>query len=162
MFDIVRAVPASEGKNGQCGAVCGRRGEQTRSEDGGAGEKGGVVGMNGGGARFSVSVSPAGMNGWSGFRENAAQRVLRAQNAVFRPFFYIFYALRPVMPPPRGALRFDDDETAIVRVTPELDIVLHPVHDPHSQAKHLNRGCNYWTMPCVSLLQRLFLFVLCE
>lgn len=34
-----------------------------RSEDGGAGERGGVVGMNGGGARFSVSVSPAGMNG---------------------------------------------------------------------------------------------------
>ena len=61
-----------------------------RSEDGGAGEKGGEVGMNDGGARFSVSVSPAGMNGWSGFRENAAQRVLRAQNAVFRPFFYVF------------------------------------------------------------------------
>ena len=53
--------------------------------------------MNGGGARFSVSVSPAGMNGWSGFRENAAQRVLRAQNAVFRPFFYVFYALRPAV-----------------------------------------------------------------
>lgn len=67
-----------------------------RSEDGGAGEKGGVVGMNGGGARFSVSVSPAGMNGWSGFRENAAQRVLRAQNAVFRPFFCVFSLCAPL------------------------------------------------------------------
>ena len=59
------------------------------------------MGMNGGGARFSVSVSPAGMNGRSGFRENAAQRVLRAKNAVFRPFFYVFYALRPAVPPSR-------------------------------------------------------------
>ena len=67
-----------------------------RSEDGGACEKGGGVGMNGGGGRFSVSVSPAGMNGWSGFRENAAQRVLRAQNAVFRPFFYVFTLCAPL------------------------------------------------------------------
>ena len=56
----------------------------------------GWVGMNDGGARFSVSVSPAGMNGWSGFRENAAQRVLRAQNAVFRPFFYVFTLCAPL------------------------------------------------------------------
>ena len=61
-----------------------------RSEDGGAGEKGGVVGMNDG------AVSPAGMNGWSGFRENAAQRVLRAQNAVFRPFFCVFTLCAPL------------------------------------------------------------------
>lgn len=114
-----------------------------RSEDGGAGEKGGEVGMNGGGARFSVSVSPAGMNGWSGFRENAAQRVLRAQNAVFRPFFYVFYALRPAVSPPRGARRFDDDDTVIARITPRLrDITVHQAHDPHSQAKHLNPGDN--------------------
>ena len=99
--------------------------------------------MNGGGARFSVSVSPAGMNGRSGFRENAAQRVLRAQNAVFRSFFYVFYALRPVVPPPRGDRRFDDDETVVAPITPELrDIVLHQAHDPRSQAKHLNRGDN--------------------
>ena len=65
-----------------------------RSEDGGAGEKSGGVGMNDGGARFSVSVSPAGMNGWSGFRENAAQRVLRAQNAVF-PHFSVFFPFAP-------------------------------------------------------------------
>lgn len=99
--------------------------------------------MNGGGARFSVSVSPAGMNGWSGFRENAAQRVLRAQNAVFRLFFYVFYSLRPVVPPPRGDRRFDDDDTVIARITPRLrDIVLHQAHDPHSQAKRLNSGDN--------------------
>ena len=66
-----------------------------RSEDGGAGEKGGEMWMNDGGARFSVSVSPAGMNGWSGFRENAAQRVLRAQNAVFRPFFCVLTLCAP-------------------------------------------------------------------
>lgn len=114
-----------------------------RSEDGGAGEKGGGVGMNDRGARFSVSVSPAGMNGWSGFRENAAQRVLRAQNAVFRPFFCVFSPLRPVVPPPRGARRFDDDETVIARITPRLrDIAPHQAHDPHSQAKHLNSGDN--------------------
>ena len=67
-----------------------------RSEDGGAGEKGEGVGMNGGVARFSVSISPAGMNGWSDFRKNAAQRVLRAQNAVFRPFFYVFTLCAPL------------------------------------------------------------------
>ena len=54
------------------------------------------MGMNGGGARFSVSVSPTGMSGWSGFRENAAQRVLRAQNAVFRSFFYVFTLYAPL------------------------------------------------------------------
>ena len=96
-----------------------------RSEDGGAGEKGGVVGMNGGGARFSVSVSPAGMNGWSGFRENAAQRVLRAQNAVFRPFFCVF-SFAPRCAAAEGRRRFDDDETVIARITPRLcDIALH-------------------------------------
>ena len=61
----------------------------------------------------------------------------------FSPIFLCFYPLRPVVPPPRGARRFDDDETVIARITQRLrDIALHQAHDPRSQAKHLNRGDN--------------------
>ncbi len=61
----------------------------------------------------------------------------------FFAHFSMFYPLRPVVPPPRGARRFDDDETVIARITPLLrDIALHQAHNSHSQAKHLNPGDN--------------------
>lgn len=57
--------------------------------------------------------------------------------------FSVFSTLIPRCAAAEGARRFDDDETMIARITPELrDIVLHPVHAPCSQAKHLNRGDN--------------------
>ena len=61
----------------------------------------------------------------------------------FFAHFSMFFPFAPRVPPPRGARRFDDDETVIARITPRLrDIVLHQAHDPHSQAKHLNSGDN--------------------
>ena len=96
-----------------------------RSEDGGACEKGGGVGMNGGGgAIFCLRLAGGDewLVGFSGKRGSARFTGSKC---------------------PRGARRFDDDETVIARITPRLrDIVLHQAHDPRSQAKHLNSGDN--------------------
>lgn len=114
-----------------------------RSEDGGACEKGGGVGMNGGGgAIFCLRL--AGGDEWLvGFSGKRGSARFTGSKCRFSPIFLCFYPLRPVVPPPRGARRFDDDETVIARITPRLrDIVLHQAHDPRSQAKRLNSGDN--------------------
>ena len=130
-----------------------------RSEDGGACEKGGGVGMNGGGgAIFCLRLAGGDewLVGFSGKRGSArftgskcrfsgkrGSARFTGSKCRFSPIFLCFYPLRPVVPPPRGARRFDDDETVIARITPRLrDIVLHQAHDPRSQAKHLNSGDN--------------------
>ena len=78
--------------------------------------------------------------GFSGKRGSAR---FTGSKCRFSPIFLCFYALRPVVPPPRGARRFDDDETVIARITPPLrDITLHQAHDLRSLAKHLNPGDN--------------------
>ena len=116
--------------------------------------------MNGGGARFSVSVSPAGMNGWSGFRENAAQRVLRAQNAVFRSFFYVFYALRPVVPPPRvpGASMMTKPWSR--RSLQSFVTSCYTRRMTHARRQNASIRVTMLKMPCVLLLRRSFPFVL--
>lgn len=77
-----------------------------RSEDGGAGEKSGGVGMNDGGVRFSVSVSPAGDEWLVGFSGKRGSARFTGSKCRFSPIFLCFYPLRPVVPPPRapGAL----------------------------------------------------------
>ena len=78
--------------------------------------------------------------GFSGKRGSAR---FTGSKCRFSPIFLCFCPLRPVVPPPRGARRFDDDETVIARITPLLrDIALHQAHDPRSLAKHLNPGDN--------------------
>lgn len=157
LSDPCRQGSRRMGKDAQ---VWGRRSERMRSEDGGAGEKGGVVGMNDGGARFSVSDSSAGMNGWSGFRENAAQRVLRAQNAVFPPFFLYFSRFATRRASAEGAGLLVGDEAMIRIRSPRLrDIILRHTRDRLLAGKTTQPGGE-----CLKflffLLQRLFPFVL--